>query len=141
MKTCFVIDTNVWVMALPTRSPYHKILQKLMQGKFRLAVSQEILLEYEEIVAKKLSPTTATIFLKLLNNLPDVELVQTFFQWNLIPDDPDDNKFVDVAIAAGASLLVSQDRHFRVLRKIPFPKITVAEVDDFLVLLDSEAFK
>jgi len=50
---------------------------------------------------------------------------------NLIPADPDDNKFTDCAIAAQARFLVSEDRHFAVLRKVEFPKVEVIGVKAF----------
>lgn len=42
--------------------------------------------------------------------------------------DPDDNKFVDCAIASNAHFLVSQDKHFKVLAEIPFPKVNVLQI-------------
>ena len=46
--------------------------------------------------------------------------------------DPDDNKFVDCAIASNAKYIVSQDHHFDILKKIPFPKIDVVTIEEFL---------
>ena len=50
----------------------------------------------------------------------------------LIEEDPDDNKFVDCAIVAGADYIVSEDAHFRVLEKIPFPKVNVILLNQFM---------
>ncbi|WP_229235521.1 MULTISPECIES: putative toxin-antitoxin system toxin component, PIN family [Emticicia] len=66
---------------------------------------------------------------------PNVEYITRYFAWNLIQSDPDDNKFVDCAIACNATYLVSQDRHFDVLKQIPFPKIQVLKVEEFLNVL------
>lgn len=44
---------------------------------------------------------------------------------------PDDNKFVDRAIAAQAKFRVSEDRHFRILQEVDFPKIEVIGIKDF----------
>ncbi|MBP5502383.1 MAG: PIN domain-containing protein, partial [Bacteroidales bacterium] len=59
-------------------------------------------------------------------------LVDPHFRMQLITADPDDNKFVDCAFAAGADYLVSEDRHFDVLRTIPFPKLNLVTLDEFL---------
>lgn len=50
MKRLVVLDTNCLVQSLPAKSPYHKIWEDFLQGKFMLCVSNEILNEYEEII-------------------------------------------------------------------------------------------
>ena len=50
----------------------------------------------------------------------------------LIPNDPDDNKFVDCAFSGNALFIVSDDKHFNILKEIGFPKISVMKVDDFM---------
>jgi predicted nucleic acid-binding protein len=50
----------------------------------------------------------------------------------IITADPDDNKFVDCAFAAGADYLVSEDSHFKVLRQTPFPQLNLVTLDEFL---------
>jgi len=60
-----------------------------------------------------------------------VEVHEPYFRFHLIEQDNDDNKFVDCAIAANARLIVSQDVHFKVLSKIPFPKVEVIDVFTF----------
>ena len=45
-----VIDCNVLVICLTSRSPWHIIYQSIVAGKFNLAVTDEIMLEYEEII-------------------------------------------------------------------------------------------
>jgi predicted nucleic acid-binding protein len=49
--------------------------------------------------------------------------------------DPDDNKFSDCAIAAGANYLVTEDKHFDVLKEIGFPQINVVSLDEFRHIL------
>ena len=41
--------------------------------------------------------------------------------FNLIQKDPDDNKFVDCAITAGARYIVTEDHHYDVLKWKDFP--------------------
>jgi hypothetical protein len=38
----------------------------------------------------------------------------------------------DCAIAGGAHYLVSEDKHFQVLKKNSFPKINILSIDDFI---------
>jgi|SRR6185312_13095177 len=127
-----VIDCNVFVVCLTSRSPYHHIYRSLIRRKFTLAVSQEILLEYEEIIQQKYGAQTAHAFITLLKELPNVAHVEPFYKWLLIDADPDDNKYCDCAIAGKAMYIVSEDKHFNVLKTISFPKLTAISLDEFL---------
>jgi predicted nucleic acid-binding protein len=62
---------------------------------------------------------------------PFVEKTEIYFNFQLILDDADDNKFVDCAIAANAICLVSNDKHFQVLKTIDFPKVTILKLQEF----------
>ncbi len=58
---------------------------------------------------------------------------------NLIVNDPDDNKFVDCAFAAGCDYLVTNDRDFDVLKKLDFPVINVVTLEEFKALFFESA--
>lgn len=126
----FVLDTNVLVAALSIKSPHHWIIEALLDEHFELCVSHDILLEYEEVLTRKYGTSIADNFLKALQELPNVFQVNVWYQWNLLTDQ-DDNKFVDAAIAGGASFIVSEDRHFRKLDEVKFPEVTLMRLADF----------
>jgi uncharacterized protein len=52
MRLKIVLDTNVIISALGRKSPYKMVINKLLEDKYDLFVSTEILLEYEEMIAK-----------------------------------------------------------------------------------------
>jgi putative PIN family toxin of toxin-antitoxin system len=131
-----VIDCNVLVMCLTSRSPWHIIYQSLVAGKFDLAVTGEIVLEYEEIIQKKYGVSTAHAFISLLSELPNVHYLNTYYRWKLIEADPDDNKYCDCAVAGKADYLVTEDNHFNVLKTIFFPKISSISIDEFATMLN-----
>ena len=108
-------------------------------GRFTLCVSNEILLEYEEVISLKTNTKVACNVVRAINNSPYVELITPYYQFNLIHADPDDNKFVDCAIAAGVDLLVSNDSHFSALRDIPFPRVCVVDIATFVRRLEQLA--
>ena len=92
----------------------------------------EILDEYQEILEQQITPTVAENVVMLILNQLNVQLVDPYFRMGIITDDPDDNKFVDCAFAAGADYLVSEDSHFKVLRQTPFPQLNLVTLDEFL---------
>jgi len=130
-----VIDTNVLVSALSSKSIHHWLIQALLDEQFQLFVTDEILMEYEEILKSKYSETVADNFLIALNELPNVYFARVYFYWNLITGDPDDNKFVDCYVAAGALYLISHDAHFSILKSISFPKVNLLTIAEFKLML------
>jgi uncharacterized protein len=130
-----VIDTNILLVSVSKRSPYHWIFQDLIKGDYNLCVTTEILFEYEEIIAKEMGADVARNVIQTLENLPNVELITNYFRWDLIKTDSDDNKFTDCAIAANAVCLVSHDKHFNILKKIVFPKVNIVSLEEFEKIL------
>jgi predicted nucleic acid-binding protein len=92
-------------------------------------------MEYEEILSIKTSPFFANAIIKTLLNKRNLIRVTPVWRFNLITSDPDDNKFVDCAIAAGARYVVTNDHHFDVLRQTPFPYVDVIALAEFAELL------
>lgn len=132
-----VIDCNILVMCLTSRSPYHIIFQSLLDGVFNLAVSTDILLEYEEVIQRKYNVAAAHNLSILLTELPNVHYIHNHYQWQLIEADHDDNKYCDCAISGQASYIVTEDKHFDALKKISFPSVTAISIDQFLEVLTS----
>ncbi len=100
-----------------------------------MAFSNEILVEYTEILEQKTNTIVATNVGELLLNLPNAIKTEVYYHWELVQNDQDDNKFVDCAIAANVKFLVSNDRHFDVLKLIDFPKLEVIGINEFMSYL------
>ena len=67
--------------------------------------------------------------------LPNVKKVDIHFHLNLIAADKDDNKFSDCAFSGNVHFLVTDDKHFNVLKSISFPAINVITLDEFKKIL------
>lgn len=130
-----VLDTNCLIMSLSARNQYTEIWQKLVKGEYTLCVSNEILEEYEEVIARNISPKVARIVLSYMQILTNVTFIDPHYSFGLIHADEDDNKFVDCAIASNAIFIVTEDRHYNELANIPFPKVEVIGIDDFMKYL------
>ena len=59
-----VLDTNALLVSIPSKSVYRTILEALLNGKFNLILSNEILYEYTEIIERKASILVVIISLK-----------------------------------------------------------------------------
>jgi len=126
-----VLDTNILFVSISPRSTYHWVFQKFINEEFILCVTTDILQEYEEIIGNHMGQEVANTVLQLIENSINVEYITKYFRWNLINVDPDDNKFVDCAISSNAKFIVTNDKHFNVIKKVDFPKIEVVDIDKF----------
>lgn len=127
-----VLDTNVLIQIMPLRSKYRRLWNEISEGKYELCLSNEILEEYEEILQLKTSVLFASTIIKRLLNSTSSIFVTPYYKFNLIKSDPDDNKFVDCAVAGRAKYIVSDDRHFEILKSIDFPKVDVVTLDEMM---------
>ena len=127
-----MLDTNCLLVCIANSSKFHLVWTAFLNEEFRLCVSNEIMTEYEEILARKTSPTFAEMIIQIILNSENVDFVNPSYRFGLIVADPDDNKFVDCAVIANADYIVSQDNHFNVLKKINFPKINVVRIEEFV---------
>ncbi len=133
-----VVDTNILLVCISPRSTANWLWQDILSGAFEVYVTTDILLEYSEIIDRNMGAEVAEAALDLLSELPNVHLVQKYYFWQLIETDPDDNKFVDCAIAAGAHYLVSNDKHFKELQKYPYFNVQLVRLEEFKALLGKE---
>jgi putative PIN family toxin of toxin-antitoxin system len=126
-----VIDTNIFITILGRKSPNRWIFDRILSGEFILCISNDILFEYEEILTQKTISVVAKNVLGFLLLSPHVNRTEIFYNWNLIKEDPDDNKFVDCAVSSAAYCIVSNDKHFNSLKKNDFPKVKVLNLTKF----------
>ena len=108
-----------------------------LYGKYTLCITNEIIEEYLEVISRNINPYVAEKIVSTILTRKNMIKLDPHFRFNLIEKDKDDNKFVDCAIAGNASYIVTEDHHFNILKEINFPRITVINIDDFIVILDS----
>ena len=130
-KIKIVLDTNILLVSLSESSKYRWIFNLINDERLYLCISNDILLEYKKIINRKTNYEIAHKTIRYLLALPNVLPFQIYFNWNLISVDPDDNKFVDCAVAGNADYIVTNDKHFDILKSIEFPKINIINIDEF----------
>lgn len=126
-----VLDINVLLVAISPKSKNRWLFDSFLNGDYTLCVTSDILEEYAEIIERQMGAEIAEMPLDLLLMLPNIQLVHKYFYWQLIEQDPDDNKFVDCAVAASAQYLVSEDRYFQLLKKFGYFGIELLKLDEF----------
>jgi predicted nucleic acid-binding protein len=127
-----VLDANSLLVSIGRKSKYRPIFDALLNGEITLLITNDIINEYVEIIGQRTNAIVADNISDLLMSSPAVEKVKVFFKWSIISQDADDNKFVDCALNGRASFLVTDDKHFNVLKDIGFPPVQIIRTKDFL---------
>jgi uncharacterized protein len=133
------LDTNCLLQIVPRTAKHRWLYDLIKEGRINLAITTEILAEYEEQLSAFYSPVVATGVLKTLELLDNVIPTNVHFRWRLIVDDPDDNKFSDCAFASNSDYLVTYDRHFRILKEVDFPKIITVNLEQLAEIISYQS--
>lgn len=123
-----VLDTNILVSALLWRGAPYRCLLAVLAGLADLVVSPPILEELRAVLMTKFRHPTrdADEAIGLIQAAADV--VEISGELRVVPDDPDDDKFVETAQAGHAERIVSGDRHLLALGSASgVPVITARE--------------
>jgi putative PIN family toxin of toxin-antitoxin system len=136
-----VVDTNVVVSRFlsPNGSPA-KVLQAWQDGGVELLVSSEILVEYRRALGYTKVQARHGLSDDELDQVIEGFRQQAFLiepnaKFTLISADPDDDKFMECAIAGGAACVVSGDAHLLGLGE--YAGIVVLSPAAFLALLEN----
>jgi putative PIN family toxin of toxin-antitoxin system len=103
-----VIDTNIYISAIFWDGNPRKVIDLGRDGEIEIYTSKEIEEEIYRVLLKKfnLNPHDAEQILFDFSTF--TILVKPLQQFKVIKDDPDDDKFIDCAIACNADYIVSQ---------------------------------
>ena len=126
-----VLDTNVFVSGIFFSGPPHQILKAWREGAVEFTMSSEILDEYRRvasILSKKYSARDLQNILEFVEN--EAEFIETPPLPKQISDDSDDEKFLACAVASGAKVIVSGDKHL--LKVSGYQGIEVLKPRDFV---------
>jgi uncharacterized protein len=109
-----VLDTNVLVgAAYAEASASRRIVEACLNGDLIAVLSPALRREYEQILRQAVRVRGFDDALRRL--LDEAEIVEPQRTPRVVPDDPDDDKLVAVAVAAGTSALITNDRHLLTL--------------------------
>jgi putative PIN family toxin of toxin-antitoxin system len=128
-----VIDTNVFISGLLKGSNSRQIIKLLQDSRFILVISPEILDELIGVISRPKFHNVITR--EAAEKLIEIIKTQALFvksrqKFNIIKDDPEDDKFLEAAFEARADFIVSGDRHLLALKN--FHNIPVISLQEFL---------
>ncbi len=134
-----VLDTNVIVSALLSPSgPPGQIMNLWEADKLEVATSPQLLaelervLEYAHIRGRFEDPQSTGAFLKRFRSMATV--VEPQLDLDVIEEDPTDNRFLECAVAASASYIISGGDHLLAIKK--YREIVILRPAVFLTIVE-----
>ncbi|HQJ08614.1 MAG TPA: putative toxin-antitoxin system toxin component, PIN family [Deltaproteobacteria bacterium] len=126
-----VLDTNVLISGIFFSGPPSRILEAWRDGRIELAVSPDILSEYQR-VGNELSKQFPSIDLSSLLGLVTIHamMFQSCQLSEPVCEDPDDDMFIACAIASKSKVIVSGDKHLLNIKS--FGGITILKPREFV---------
>ncbi len=113
-----VIDTNVFISSFFGGTP-RKVINLWKDGDIVLCLSQKIVEEYIEVL-NRLGLKDKDEIIKLTKlfaegyNSVFTAITSTLF---IVEEDPDDNKFIECAVALDCKIIISGDKHLKKIKK------------------------
>ena len=126
MTPLLVLDSNVFISAILFGGKPRQILQGVMSGKFRMAVSTAILEEVEGVLTGpkfRFPPLAAREIISEIISLSEV--IEPKDAVDCMTEDPADNRILECALASEATAILTGDNHLLALgnfRGIPIIK-------------------
>ena len=110
-----VLDTNVFISGIFWEGNFcSKIIDKWKNREFELVSSIEIIESWRNIIIER------------------VIIAKSSERLDVIKEDPDDNKFLETAIAGKADFIITQDNHLLKVKKLN--NIMILNPEEFLKL-------
>ena len=126
-----VLDTNVVISAIVFGGKPRRILNLAIEGKISLFFSEPMFEEIREILGGRKFRFTAPQLLAVERELEAIsDTVYPDKSIKFMKDDPDDDVFIECALAADADYIVSGDKHLLDLKS--YGNIKIVNVAEFV---------
>jgi len=138
-----VLDANIFVSAvLKPHSDLAKIFELVREDKVKLVLSEDILSEIKAVLLypkiKKRHRLTRKEIEEFLSKASQASiLAQGRINCDEISEDPEDNKYLSVALETKADFIISGDHHLKDLKV--FEGIRILDPSAFLALVAKNA--
>lgn len=134
-----VLDTNVLISGVITTGVTHDLLLRGFRGEYAIVVSVATLTEFRDTLGKypeKFHMDEADVQWEVETVRYFAEFVDPEEPIRAVGDDPDDEKFLEAAVAGDVDYVVSGDRHLLDLGS--FRGIGIVEPRTFFAFPDAD---
>jgi putative PIN family toxin of toxin-antitoxin system len=138
MPLRIVVDTNVFIAAiLSPAGENREVIRICLRGKALPLMGAALFHEYEDLLARPelmsaspISPTERQTLFEAF--LAAAEWVRVFFLWRPNLPDETDNHLVELAVAGGAQVIVTNNLTHLQAGELRFPNLRVQSPKQFL---------
>jgi len=134
-----VLDTNVLISAVIATGIPHEVVVEGYDGEYRIVASQATIQEFRDTLQKypeRFGLDDDEIQTEVETLQYYAEIVAPDEALNVVDADPDDDKFLEVAVTANADYVVSGDQHL--LDIDSFRDIDIVAPREFYDALDDQ---
>ena len=127
-----VLDTNVIVSGILFGGNPRGVIQSVIEGRSILYISTPILEEIEAVLLRPKFKLNASIVRNLVYEIEQISIfAESKKAINIVKKDPDDNKFIECAIASNSEFIISGDVHLLEIKK--YRKIKIITPQEYLM--------
>jgi putative PIN family toxin of toxin-antitoxin system len=126
-----VVDTNVFVGACLGTGASSRLIEACLAQRFQPLMGAALLAEYEDVLARPALFAKCRLSLKERSELLDIFLAtcrwtRIYFGWRPNLRDEGDNHLVELAMAGGASCIVTHNVRDLKNMELKFPGLAIA---------------
>ncbi len=112
-----VFDTNIYISAFLKSGFSRELFNLALEGKIKLFCSQAIILELEKKLKEKfqVNNTEIKLFISIISKIAEVSSPSR--KLRIVKADPKDNIILECALASGANLIISLDKHLLKIKR------------------------
>lgn len=130
-----MLDTNILISGLLWDGNEARIIEEAEKGKIKLYISNALLEELEGVLKrdkffKKIESKEYTVDRALAKIALIATLIKPQYKINTIKEDSDDNRVLECAVSAKASLIISGDSHLLKLKN--YSGINIISASDYV---------
>ena len=119
-----VLDTNIFISGIHWSGDSERILDAWFEDKFELISSEVIIEELVKTLSNFKIPLSREDILHWASIITGkAVLVDSKTKLNIVKDDPDDDKFLEVGVTGKVDVIISQDKHLLKLKEYQGIKI------------------
>src|SRR5689334_1613215 len=123
-------DSNIYISALRFGGKPLTLLELALEGEIELAISDDILAESLGVLEEKFERTSEELAEDRLYITACTKRVEPNERITAVPNDPDDDRILECAVAADSKVIVTGDKHL--LSMESFRGIEIMKVEGFL---------